>query len=532
MLQTEMEASTILVVDDDFTMRLLMREALEQAGFHVIEAENGEEALQLFISQNPSIILSDILMPEMNGFELCTQVRAHPRGQFIPILLVTGLDDSDSIDHAYDVGATDFLTKPITWALLGHHVHYILRAARTVEDLSESQKRLAHAQAIAHLGNWQRNFTTDSIFWSDEVFTILEVDKNTYIPDKNTFYETIHPDDQERVRLTVLDAAKRYINYTIEYRLCLFTGKEKVIYEQGEATWDTVNQHLILTGTIQDITERKRVENELTQYRDNLENLVAQRTTELQEANDALQNAKEEAEQATRLKDKFVSLVAHDLRSPLSGILGAIEYVCTDADYPLYDEHQEVLHSAMVGINALSQMIEDVLKISRLKTGKLVPEIKYFTAHTLINEVIDKLSYLANKKQIQLINDVPEDYFLQADRTLIGEVIQNIASNALKFSYAKSTVHFYAIDKGTPSLAIKDTGKGVPAHLQDKLFNIDEKTSMLGTAGETGTGFGLPFSQDIMLAHNGSLQLESKEGEGTIFFVNFPNPQPEHIKAE
>lgn len=526
MLQMEVEPSTILVVDDDFTMRLLMREALEQAGFNVIDAENGEEALQLFISHNPNMILSDILMPEMNGFELCTQVRAHPLGQFIPILLVTGLDDSDSIDHAYDVGATDFITKPITWALLGHHVHYILRAARTVEDLAESQKRLAHAQAIAQLGNWQRNFTTDKIFWSDEVFTILEVDKAHYIPNKNTFTETIHPDDQECVRTTVLEAAKNHTTYTIEYRLCLLNGKEKVIHEQGEATYDAVSQHLVLTGTIQDITERKQVENELSQYRDNLENIVAIRTAELQEANHALHTAKEEAEQATRLKDKFVSLVAHDLRSPLSGILGAIEYVCTDADYPLYEEHQEVLHSAITGINALNQMIEDVLNISRLKTGKLVPEMQHFPAHILINEVIDKLYYLANKKQIQLINDIPKDYYLEADRVLLGEVIQNITSNAIKFSYAKSTVHFYLANESPAVLAVKDTGKGVPAHLLDKLFKIDEKTSMLGTAGETGTGFGLPFSQDIMQAHNGYLHVESKEGEGATFFINLPNSLP------
>ncbi len=134
----------VLVADDDDNMRLLVRESLEPAGFDVNEAENGIEALFAFDRSRPDIVLLDVMMPEMDGFDACSQLRSRPGGEHVPVLMVTGLDDVESINRAYDVGATDFITKPIKWANLQHHVRYMLRAAHAMVNLSNSLKVIQH----------------------------------------------------------------------------------------------------------------------------------------------------------------------------------------------------------------------------------------------------------------------------------------------------------------------------------------------------------------------------------------------------
>jgi len=131
----------ILVVDDDPTLRILVRATLEKVGFEVEEAEDGEAALTQFIKHHPAIILMDVDMPKLDGYEACRRIRADAIGAHIPILMVTGLEDVDSIDRAYSAGATDFISKPINWSLLSHRVRYVLRASTTYKELRTSEAK-------------------------------------------------------------------------------------------------------------------------------------------------------------------------------------------------------------------------------------------------------------------------------------------------------------------------------------------------------------------------------------------------------
>src|SRR5207245_10304628 len=117
--------SLVLVVDDDVMLRLLMRESLEQAGFQVMEAEDGSKALQSFTETPPEIVLMDVEMPNMDGFAACAALRRLPHGQDTPILMVTGHDDVESVHRAFEVGATDFQSKPLNWALLGYRCRHL-----------------------------------------------------------------------------------------------------------------------------------------------------------------------------------------------------------------------------------------------------------------------------------------------------------------------------------------------------------------------------------------------------------------------
>ena len=129
--------SRVLVVDDDVTLRFMARQALEGSGFEVIEAGDGMEAQQRFAAGNPCLVLLDVMMPKLDGFATCAALREQIEGEDVPILMMTGLDDVNSINRAYELGATDFITKPINYVLLTHRVRYMLRAA---EDIAERQR--------------------------------------------------------------------------------------------------------------------------------------------------------------------------------------------------------------------------------------------------------------------------------------------------------------------------------------------------------------------------------------------------------
>jgi len=135
------QKDVILVVDDDPTLRMLVRATLEKAGFEVEDAEDGEAALVKFIKYQPAVILMDVEMPKLNGYDACRRIREDAIGAHVPILMVTGLEDIDSVNRAYSAGATDFLPKPINWPLLSHRVRYVLRASRTYEELRASEAK-------------------------------------------------------------------------------------------------------------------------------------------------------------------------------------------------------------------------------------------------------------------------------------------------------------------------------------------------------------------------------------------------------
>jgi diguanylate cyclase (GGDEF)-like protein len=136
--------ATVLVCDDDPTYLLLMEETLSSDNLHVLTAANGAEALKLYLKHEPHIVLLDVHMPMLSGFEVCAEIRKHPRGKDTPILMVTGADDILSIESAYKHGATDFLPKPIRWPMVAHRVRYMLKGSETFNSLKQSEEKMRH----------------------------------------------------------------------------------------------------------------------------------------------------------------------------------------------------------------------------------------------------------------------------------------------------------------------------------------------------------------------------------------------------
>src|SRR6266446_4510699 len=145
--------ASILVVDDDPVVRSLMRATLENDNFEVIEAGDGVEGCQLYEERRPVLLLVDVIMPRMDGFELCRALRGRLASAYVPIVVATSLDDVPSIARAYDAGATDFIPKPVNWLVLNHRVRYILRASRAFDELRRNQDRLIAAKETAEAAN-------------------------------------------------------------------------------------------------------------------------------------------------------------------------------------------------------------------------------------------------------------------------------------------------------------------------------------------------------------------------------------------
>jgi putative two-component system response regulator len=153
-LADELSNPLILIVDDEFLQRLPMRSALEQAGYRVAEAENGLQAWQFIRESRPDMVISDVVMPDMDGFALCQKIRHKKDFEHLPVVMATSLDDITSVEQAYRVGATDFISKPINWSMIGYRVRHILRAARTAQKLSDRELELLHTrmEIIRRLG--------------------------------------------------------------------------------------------------------------------------------------------------------------------------------------------------------------------------------------------------------------------------------------------------------------------------------------------------------------------------------------------
>lgn len=272
---TEEASGKVLIVDDDFTVRLLAREVLEQAGCVVFENSDGVGVLLQFEEVEPDIVLLDVMLPELDGFTICQGIRALPSGKHTPILMMTGLDDVDSIHRAYQVGATDFVSKPFNWHILAYRVRYMLRNSLLFLNLDKSQRSLNYAQQIAGLGSWEWDINSDKLEWSDAVYRIFHIDPVGFDGTYHAFLNSVHPLDKELVNAALETAITYHKPYSIDHQIILPNGDERFVHTEAEVIYDKSGRPSRLSGTVQDITERRNDEERIRRlaYYDSLTGL-------------------------------------------------------------------------------------------------------------------------------------------------------------------------------------------------------------------------------------------------------------------
>ncbi|MCB1190692.1 MAG: response regulator [Leptospiraceae bacterium] len=257
---------------------------------------------------------------------------------------------------------------------------------------------------------------------------------------------------------------------------------------------------------------------ELHKNKITLENKVEQRTEELKKA-------KEKAEKANQLKDKFISLISHDLKSPIIGVCNLLDIVTENRFQNKEDKTKAIEYikdSKSILMDSL-RMLENLLNINRLQTGKYKLIYKQTNIYQLVNVVFSKIFGQSNTKNISLINNVTKEFCLIVDSDLFEQVILNLVSNAIKFSRQDGSVTIsYFEDSENHTIVVQDNGVGIDERDIPNLFSTEIKTSRIGTSGEKGTGLGLPFCKDIIETHNGKIEVKSKIDEGSSFYIKIP----------
>jgi len=245
------------VAEDDGATRAMFQAALETSGYTVLAVADGQQAVDQLEAFAPDLVLLDMMMPRLDGCGACKKIHATPGFKQTPVIMVTGLDDSDAIESAYQAGATDFVNKPIKWANLRYRIRYLLRQKQMGDRLRTSETRLANAQRIARLGSWDWQVGVDALRWSDEVYAILGIRPFDFGGHRQDFIDLLHPDERDRVN-TILDAAlKSGQTLRIDFRVGL--GRhEKSIHLEGEIVRDESGRATTVSGTIQDISEQQQ----------------------------------------------------------------------------------------------------------------------------------------------------------------------------------------------------------------------------------------------------------------------------------
>jgi len=248
--------------------------------------------------------------------------------------------------------------------------------------------------------------------------------------------------------------------------------------------------------------------------------------TERKHVEDELRRTKTRAEESAKIRDKFLSLVSHDLRNPLSLLLTFLRSMRQNGKLGMEKKDRKLLETSIHSAETMADMISELLEMTRLKNGIMKPERKFINIRHLVLSQIHILAHLAEKKGITLVNNIPRNSRIYADPKLFAAVVQNLVANSIKFSERDDTVAVFTPEGQPSTIAVFDTGIGIEPERFDTIFRYEVHTSTKGSGGERGTGLGLPLCKEIMEAHGGKLRVMSAPHEGCTFMAVFPDVRP------
>ena len=390
--------------------------------------------------------------------------------------------------------------------VLRHQVNIRTKELReSREVLRKSETLLAESQRIGHIGSWELNLVTNVLIWSDEIYRIFGLEPQQFRATYEAFLDNIHPDDREMVNQAYTESVKNKTPYNITHRLSLKDGTIKYVNEMCETFYDDNGKPIRSIGTVQDITERKRAEQELKQYSEKLEEMVDERTQELHESQEELVR-----------KERLATLgelgggVAHELRNPLGVISNSVYFLKSslpDAD----DTTVEYLDMISSEIKGAVQIIENLLGLTR----KEKPKIEETPVTELIVGGFERQAPPEGVKVSTIISG--ETMSVLADPSQIVQVMENLLSNAYQAMPGGGELTIKAWEENNNVLiSVADTGCGIPEEDLGEIFKP------LFTTKARGIGLGLALSRDLISANNGSIDVESVVGQGTTFTLKLP----------
>ena len=421
------------------------------------------------------------------------------------------ITDKSGIERIFHltVSRVDIQGGTILWVF--HDVTELKRSDEVQKEIEQSKseyiERLNEAQKVASIGSWEWNLLTNTVWWSDETYRIFGVSAEDFVPGFEANSQFIHPDDVELYRASFEQCLKSGIPFDIDIRLINYSVNPKFCQAQGTVINDSDGQPVRFVGTIMDISERKCAEV-----------VIQQKNEELLKVN---------AE-----KDKFFSIIAHDLRSPLSGFMGLTEVMAEGSDGISSEEFHKMAVVMKNSAANIFRLLGNLLEWSRMQRGVTIFSPRLLLLSSVISDSIFHIIGESNIKDVTLDLNIPEDLFVFADKNMLESIIRNLTSNALKFTPQGGKISVSArLDSGKDvEISITDSGIGMSKEMIENLFRLDINTNRKGTDGEYSTGLGLILCKDFIDKHGGKLQIESEEGKGSTFRFTLPRTQSPESK--
>jgi two-component system, sensor histidine kinase and response regulator len=496
----------VLVVDDVAGNVELLAYALEDQGYDVLKVYSGLEALKVAASSKPDVIILDVMMPGIDGIEVCRQLKANPELTSIPVIMVSALESDVDLMKGLDAGAQDYIIKPYNVLVAMARVQIALAEVRsaaawkvTADALREREKRF---QAVF-------NQTFQFMGLLDPAGTVLEVNRAALacighsrenvvgqLFWKNPWWGD-SPRVEEQLKAAVAAAALgRIINFEVEHRGS--DGEPVHLDLSLMPVTDEPNRVVMLLAVGHDNTDRKRAEVEMLA-------------------------AKLAAEAGSQSKGEFLANVSHEIRTPMNAILGMTELTL---DSELNHEQRENLDIVRSATGSLLSIINDLLDFSKIEAGKLELDAIEFGLRSHIGDILALLGRRAHAKGIELIHRidpvVPDQ--LMGDPARLRQVIVNLVGNAIKFTERGEVIVYVDLGEETPAegnvrlhCRVTDTGIGIPADRLEAIFAPFTQADGSTTRNYGGTGLGLAISSQLVRLMNGRLWVESEFGRGSTF---------------
>ena len=525
-MQTDPKVN-ILLVDDHIENLIALEAVLGDLGQNLVRAHSGEEALRCLLNQDFAVILLDVQMPGMDGFETATLIRQRNRSRHTPIIFLTAFNTNDAlIFKGYALGAVDYLFKPLDPTILTSKVavfvdlfkktaevkRQAVQVAAINAELRQSEERFRSLSACSPVGIFLLDIKGQCTYVNPRCQAICGFTLEESLGDG--WMQFLHPEDQDRAVTDWRNYTQQQQETSFEYRFQARDGTICWTHIRTSPMFSDSGDLVGHVGTVEDITERKQADAVREQF--------------LQE-----QAARQQAEAANRMKDEFLAIVSHELRTPLNSILGWSQMLLTRS---LSEETRtRALQTIERNAKAQAQLIADILDVSQIIRGKLRLTIQSVDLIGLVESVLETVRPLAESKSVQLEKNLnPSAQTVSVDPERLRQVIWNLFSNAIKFTPegGQVEVRLERVERVSPTnsqsqayaqLQVIDTGIGITPDFLPHVFDRFRQADSTTARSYSGLGLGLAIARHLIDLHQGEIYAYSEgEGQGATFTIYLP----------